>query len=138
MQSLCIKRGFSTINILLFAVALLLLLKFLCVTFFLCHPVILKTYILFYLFYIIFSKRRSHLKELQNYNQNFCVRHKNRQKHNQHFKPLFFKINLHFCHNVCQYLHLDIFSLCVHVIGTTCFDECFLFHVLSGRSLSLL
>ena len=132
MQSLCIKRIFSSINILLFAAALLLLLKFLCVTFFLCHPVILKTYILLYLFYIIFWKRRSHC------NQNFCVRHKNRQKHNQHFKPLFFKINLRFCHNVCQYLHLDIFSLCVHVIGTTCFDECFLFHVLSGRSLLLL
>ena len=25
-----------------------------------------------------------------------CVRHKNRRKHNQHFKLLFFKINLHF------------------------------------------
>ena len=26
----------------------------------------------------------------------FCVRHKNRQKHTQHFKPLFSKKNLHF------------------------------------------
>ena len=26
----------------------------------------------------------------------FCIRHKNRRKHNQHFKLLFFKLNSHF------------------------------------------
>ena len=26
----------------------------------------------------------------------FCVRHKNRRKHSQHFKLLFFTLNLHF------------------------------------------
>ena len=39
MQSLCIKRSLSTINMLFFALALLLLLKFLWVAFFLCHPI---------------------------------------------------------------------------------------------------
>ena len=33
--------------------------------------------------------------EIKNENY-FCVRHKNRQKRNQHFKLLFFTINLHF------------------------------------------
>ena len=37
------------------------------------------------------------LKQLRNYNRKlFGVRHKNRREHNQHFKLLFFKINLHF------------------------------------------
>ena len=37
------------------------------------------------------------LKELKIHKQNlFCVRHKNRRKHSQHFKLLFFTINLHF------------------------------------------
>ena len=31
----------------------------------------------------------------------FCVRHKNRRKHNQHFTLLFFKINLHFGTSDC-------------------------------------
>ena len=36
-----------------------------------------------------------YLKELRNYKRKFfCVRHKNRQKCNQHFKLLFFTINL--------------------------------------------
>ena len=37
------------------------------------------------------------IKELRIYKQNsFCVCHRNRRKHNQHFKQLFFTINLHF------------------------------------------
>ena len=37
------------------------------------------------------------LKQLRNYNRKlFCVRHKNRREYNQHFKLLFFKINLFF------------------------------------------
>ena len=37
------------------------------------------------------------LKEQRNYKRNyFCVRHRNRWKHNQHSKMLFFKTNLHF------------------------------------------
>ena len=39
----------------------------------------------------------SETKELQNYKWNhFCICHKNRLKHNQHFKLLFFTINVHF------------------------------------------
>ena len=40
-----------------------------------------------------FSTERSYEIITVNY---FCVRHKNRWKHNQHFKMLFFKENLHF------------------------------------------
>ena len=40
--------------------------------------------------------KKNSLKELRNYNRYFFVRHKNRRKHNQHFKLLFFKINLYY------------------------------------------
>ena len=42
MQSLCIKRSLSIINMLFFALALLLLLRFLWVAFVLCHPIYLN------------------------------------------------------------------------------------------------
>lgn len=46
--------------------------------------------------FLSFRVRDELLKELQNYNWNiFCVCHKKRRKHNQHFKILFSKINLH-------------------------------------------
>ena len=35
---------------------------------------------------------------------NFCVRHKNRRKHNQHFKLLFFKLNSHLGPSIYTYM----------------------------------
>ena len=43
----------------------------------------------------------------------FCVRHKNRKKHNKQFKLLFFKIWLHFgtiyniVQNICRLIHVS-------------------------------
>ena len=125
------------------------------------------------------------LKELQNYitTNYYCVRHKNRRKHNQHFKPLFFQAYLHFgtSNLLSTYrktsliriisIHLVLLSLeiqrrviqtkytpsffplfkkeatpkpsnvataknifsSVYILVTTCFDKCFLFHVITGR-----
>ena len=120
----------------------------------------------------------------------FCVRHKNRWKHNQHFKLLYFKLNSHFgksnwifasrklnllsINSICLVVsslemqrklkvHYKFFfsvsketshkpsklaakknfSCSVHFIDTTCFDEYFWFHLITGaiafgKSLSLL
>ena len=113
----------------------------------------------------------------------FCVRHKSRREHNQHFKLLIFQAFLHFgtSHLLSTYrktsliliisfhlflssieiqrtviqtkyttgffplsekkrllnlqkqqLQKNIFSS-VHVMVTTCFDKCFLFHVITER-----
>ena len=41
----------------------------------------------------------------------FCVRHKNKRKHNQHFKLLFFKVNLRFItsNQILTYRKLNLF-----------------------------
>ena len=124
------------------------------------------------------------LKELRNYKRKlFCVRHKKKQKHNQHFKLLFFTVKLLFVtpSQISTYRKLNLsltssiylvfltlemqrklkqtkvhhtffyfvgketthkplkvaavktlFSS-VYVTGTTSFDECFLFYVITGR-----
>ena len=124
------------------------------------------------------------LKQLQNYNLNyFLVCHKNRWKHKQHFKLLFFKIILYF--SISDYLSIYgklnflpinsiylVFSSLemqrrviqikthdklfysvwkesshkplkvaaaknyfpgVYIIDITCFNKCFLFHVITWR-----
>ena len=126
------------------------------------------------------------LNELRNYNRKlFLCPPQKRRKHNQHFKLLFFKINLHFGTSdyACTYGKLNlppinsiflVFSSretqrrlmqtkvyyklfysvskeashkplkvaaakksfpSVFIIDTTCFDECFLFHVITGNSI---
>ena len=124
------------------------------------------------------------LKELRNYKRKlFCVRHNNRRNHNQRFKLLFFKENLHFgtSGQISTYGKLNLLPIksiylifpsrerqrrliqtkvyyklfytiwketshkplkvgaakksfpSVYIIDKTCFDECFLFHVITGR-----
>ena len=87
------------------------------------------------------------LKELRNHI--VCVHHKNRGKHKQHF-GLFFEskskrrlvqTNVHFkFFDLSESKRLTNlpaaakhFSSSVYVIDATCFDECFLFHVITGR-----
>ena len=41
----------------------------------------------------------------------FCVQHKNRRKHNQHFKQLFFKTNLHLSDYISTYGKLNLLSI---------------------------
>ena len=41
----------------------------------------------------------------------FCVRHKNSRKHNQHFKQLFFKTNLHLSDYISTYGKLNLLSI---------------------------
>ena len=113
-----------------------------------------------------------------------CVHHKNRQKHNQHFKIAVFHNKFTLCHinpNIYIYKNLNLplrssiyfvflplemqkkdsnrpkYTTCfltlsekkqptslwkwqlqkpfssVYVIATTCFNECFLFYVITGR-----
>ena len=89
----------------------------------------------------------------------FCVHYKIRRKHSQHFK-LLKKINLHFIttnqrstYRNAKKTHKDQIVLCVfllshkllkvavvksfssglYFIATACFDEYFLFHVITGR-----
>ena len=132
-----------------------------------------------------FSKRNLeyiHWRSYEIINESyFCVRHKNRPKHNQHFKTVVFhnkfalshiKPNIYikktkFASNKQYLFHLltsrntkktqtdqsipRVFLLylkrndpqtfksgswkfsSVYVVGTTCFDECFLFYVITGR-----
>ena len=50
----------------------------------------------------------------------FCVRHKNRRKHNQHFKLLFFTINLHFITSnlIYTYRKLNLFlTNSIHLVS---------------------
>ena len=65
---------------------------------------------------IFFQYRRS-ANILRSYEiitiNNFCVRHKNRQKHNQHFKLLFFKENLQFgtSEQISVYIKLSLLTV---------------------------
>ena len=75
----------------------------------------------------------------------FCYRYKNPWKH-KHFKLIFFRINLLFgtsnvfyfvwketSHKPLKVATAETFFPSVYTIGTACFHECFLFHVITER-----